>query len=114
MRKAVVNTSKLKLKRGDKIQVTAGNHKGQVGQILKVIPKENRAVVEGINMVTKHVKPTSQKPEGGIERFEAPLQISNLVLLDPKTGKPTKVGRKLDPATGKLKRYSKKTGEFID
>lgn len=105
---------KLKIKTGDKVRVTAGNHKGKEGTVLKVFREKNRAIVEDVNIVTKHVKPSAEKPEGGEERTEAPIHISNLMLLDPKNGEKTRVGRKLDEKSGKLKRYSKKTGEFID
>ncbi|GAA4845991.1 50S ribosomal protein L24 [Algivirga pacifica] len=104
---------KFHIKKGDKVTVTSGNHKGQEGVVLKMDREKQRATVEGVNLVTKHIKPTAEKPEGGVEKKEAPIHISNLALIDPKTGEQTKVGRKQD-AEGKLKRYSKKTGEFID
>lgn len=104
---------KFHIKTGDKVAVISGNHKGQEGVILNMDREKQRAIVEGVNLVTKHVKPTSEKPEGGIKKKEAPIHISNLMLIDPKTGEKTKVGRKADEK-GKLKRYSKKTGEFID
>jgi large subunit ribosomal protein L24 len=104
---------KVKLKAGDKVQVVAGNAKGKSGVILEVNKLTERATVEGVNMVTKHVKPTQQQPEGAIVKKEAAIHLSSLALLDPKTGKPTKVGRKED-ANGKLKRYSKDSKQFID
>jgi len=105
---------KLKIKKGDKVEVIAGNDKGKSGAVKEVIRSKNRVIVEDVNMVTKHIKPSADNPEGGVERTEASIHVSNLALLDPKTGEKTKVGRKVDEATGKLKRYSKKTGEFID
>ena len=105
---------KFKIKKDDKVEVIAGNHKGKTGTVLKVIREKNRAIVEDVNIITKHVKPSAENPEGGEERTEAPIHMSNLMLLDPKSGDKTRVGRKLDEKSGKLKRYSKKTGEFID
>lgn len=80
--------------------------------MLEVIRDKRRALVEGVNIITKHTKPSAGKPEGGIAKMEAPIHISNLMLVDPASGKPTRVGRKLDDK-GKLQRYSKKTGEII-
>ena len=79
---------------------------------MQVLVTENRAIVEGINMISKHSKPNAQNPQGGIEKKEASIHISNLNLVDPKTGKPTRIGRKLD-SSGKLVRYAKKSGEEI-
>lgn len=108
---------KLNIRKGDTVMVIAGNYKStpakiNSGKVLEVILDKNRAIVEGLNLVTKHQKPTAGKPEGGIKKMEASIHISNLKLIDPATGKGTRVGRKLD-ANGKLQRYSKKTGEFI-
>ena len=103
---------KLKIKKGDTVKVIAGNDKGKEGKVLEVFQKENRAIVEGVKMVTKHEKPSAGKPEGGIKKTEASIHLSNLMLIDPSKGEPTRVGRKLNDA-GKLQRYSKKTGEFI-
>ncbi len=103
---------KFHLKKGDIVKVIAGNSKGQSGKVLEVIPEKERAIVEGVNVVTKHVKPSATKPEGGIEKTEAGVHISNLMVVDPSSGEPTRIGRKLDD-NGKLQRYSKKTGEFI-
>lgn len=105
--------AKLHIKKGDKVKVISGESKGKQGQVLKVIPSKSKLIVEGVRKVTKHIKPTQQNPEGGRETKEAPVHISNLMLIDPKTGEPTKVGRKLDEK-GVLRRYSKKTNEFID
>lgn len=104
--------SKLHIRKGDKVKVLAGDDKGKEGKVLEVIVDQNRAIVEGINIVTKHTKPSAGKPEGGIKKTEASLHISNLMLIDPASGKPTRIGRKLD-SKNKLQRYAKKTGEFI-
>ncbi|MFZ1751568.1 MAG: 50S ribosomal protein L24 [Saprospiraceae bacterium] len=98
------------LKKGDKVIVIAGSNKGQSGEIKLVFPKENRAIVDQVNMVKKHTKATQDNP-GGINEMEAPLHISNLMLIDPKTGAPTRIGRKI--VDGKIVRYSKKSGEII-
>lgn len=103
---------KLHIKKGDTVKVLSGNDKGKTAKVLEVIPEKRKAFVEGINMITKHVKPSAEKPEGGIEKKEAPIHISNLMLVDPANGEPTRIGRKLNDK-GKLQRYSKKTGEFI-
>ncbi len=104
--------SKLHIKKGDTVYVNAGDNKGQTGKVLKVLVKEQRAIVEGVNLVSKSQKPSAQNPQGGIVKMEAPIQISNLNVVDPKTGKPTRIGRKLN-AEGKLVRYAKKSGEEI-
>ena len=104
--------SKLHIKKGDTVYVNAGDNKGQTGKVLKVFVKEQRALVEGVNMVKKSQKPSAKFPQGGIVKMEAPIQISNLNVVDPKTGKPTRIGRKLN-AEGKLVRYAKKSGEEI-
>jgi len=103
---------KLKLRTGDLVRVMAGNSKGAQGKILRVLVDTNRAVVEGANIVKKHTKPSTANPQGGIIEKEAAVHISNLALLDPKTGKPTRVGRRLN-ADGKIVRYAKKSGEEI-
>ena len=103
---------KLHVRTGDTVKILAGNDRGKTGKIMQVLPEKNRAFVEGINMVTKHVKPSANNPNGGIEKKEAPLHVSNLMVVDPSNGEPTKVGRKLND-NNKLQRYSKKTGEFI-
>ena len=92
--------------------VIAGNDKGQKGKVLEVHVEKNRAIIEGVNMITKHVKPSANNPEGGIEKTEAPIHISNIMVIDPASGDPTKTGRKLND-DGKLQRFSKKTGDFI-
>jgi large subunit ribosomal protein L24 len=104
--------SKLHIKKGDTVYVNAGNYKGQTGKVLSVLVEKQRAVVEGVNMVSKSTKPSAKHPQGGIIKQEAPIHISNLNVVDPKTGKPTRIGRKLG-ANGKLVRYAKKSGEEI-
>ena len=103
---------KLNIKKGDTVKVIAGNDKGKSGKVLEVLLEKNKAIVEGIRIVTKHQKPSAGKPEGGMKKTEAPIHISNIMLVDPASGNPTRVGRKLD-AKGKLQRYAKKTGELI-
>ncbi|HYG01513.1 MAG TPA: 50S ribosomal protein L24 [Chryseosolibacter sp.] len=103
---------KLHIRKGDTVQVIAGDDKGKTGKVLEVILDKNRAIVEGVNISTKHSKPSAGKPEGGIKKIEAPVHVSNLMLVDPASGKPTRIGRKLNDKS-KLQRYSKKTGEFI-
>ena len=102
---------KLHIKKGDTVYVNAGNDKGKTGKVLSVDPKADRVVVEGINMVSKHTRPNSKQPQGGIIKQEAPIHVSNLNLLDPKTNKPTRVGYRMDG--DKKVRYAKKSGEEI-
>ncbi|MCQ2093858.1 MAG: 50S ribosomal protein L24 [Bacteroidaceae bacterium] len=104
--------SKLHIKKGDTVIVNAGNSKGQTGKVLSVLVEKQRAVVEGVNLVSKSTKPSAQHPQGGIIKQEAPIHISNLNVVDPKTGKGTRIGRKVG-ADGKLVRYAKKSGEEI-
>lgn len=104
--------SKLHIKKGDLVYVISGESKGQQGKVLSVLVKKERALVEGVNMVSKHTKPNSKYPQGGIVKKEAPIHISNLMLIDPTTGKPSRIGRKLNEE-GKLVRFSKKSGEEI-
>lgn len=101
---------KLKLKQGDQVIVISGSNKDKTGQILQVFPKESRVIVDGVNVVKKHQKPTNDS-QGGIVEMPAPIHISNVQLLDPKTGKPTRVGRRVEG--DQLVRYSKKSGETI-
>ena len=103
--------NKLHIKKGDTVYVNAGNDKGKTGKVLSVAPAENRAIVEGINMVSKHTKPNSKQPQGGIIKQEAPIHISNLNLIDPQSGKPTRVGYRMDG--DKKIRFAKKSGEEI-
>lgn len=102
--------AKFKIKKGDTVKVIAGSNKGKSGIITQVITSTNRAVVEGVNIVKKHMKPVNNNP-GGIVEMPAPIHISNLSLLDPKTSLPTRVGIKIE--NGKKIRYSKKSGEII-
>ena len=92
--------------------VLAGDSKGQQGKVLEVISEKERAIVEGVNLISKHTKPNAKSPQGGILKKEAPIHISNLMLVDPTSGKPTKVGRKIG-SKDKLVRYAKKSGEEI-
>jgi len=105
-------SKKLRIKKGDNVVVIAGDSKGQQGRVLVVEVDKDRAIVEGVNMVSKHSRPTQDNPKGGILQQEAPIHISNLKVLD-NTGKATRVGKKLDEKTDKLVRYSKKSGEVI-
>ncbi|SFU31888.1 large subunit ribosomal protein L24 [Pustulibacterium marinum] len=102
---------KLKIKSGDTVKVIAGDHKGSEGKVLKVDREKNRATVEGVNMVKKHTKPSATNPQGGIVEKEAPIHISNLSLLDPKTNETTRVG--YEERDGKKVRFSKKSKEVL-
>ena len=103
---------KFHIKKGDLVFVNAGVDKGKQGKVLEVLPKEERAIVEGINMVSKHTKPNAANPQGGIIKKEAPIHISNLNVVDPSTNKPTRIGRKLDDK-GKLVRFAKRSVEIL-
>ena len=101
-----------KIRKGDRVIVIAGRDKGKIGEVLKVMPKEDRAIVQGVNIVKRHQRPTADQP-GGIVEKEAPIHISNLAHIDPKDHKPTRVGFKvLDD--GRKVRYAKRSGEVID
>ena len=102
---------KIYIKKGDTVYVNAGNDKGKTGKVLEVIRSKDRAIVEGINMVSKHTKPNAKNPQGGIVKQEAGVHISNLQLVDPAKGGPTRIGFKF--VDGKKIRYSKKSGEEI-
>ena len=104
--------SKLHIKKGDIVYVNAGEDKGKTGRVLKVLIDKQRALVEGINMISKSTKPNAKSPQGGITKKEAPIHISNLQVIDPKSGKPTRIGRQKN-AKGVLVRISKKSGEEI-
>lgn len=104
--------SKLHIKKGDLVQVIAGDDKNAQGRVIKVLVDKNRAIVEGVNMVSKSVKPNAKNPQGGIVKQEAPIHISNLNVVDPKSGKTTRIGRRLNDK-GKLVRFAKKSGEEI-
>ncbi len=103
--------SKIRIKKGDNVYVLAGEDKGKTGRVLQVLRDKNRAIVEGINMVTKATKPTAQYPQGGLVKKEAPIHISNLNLVDPKSGKPTRIAIKRE--NGKVVRISKKSNQEI-
>lgn len=92
--------------------VNAGEDKGKTGRVLQVLVDKNRAIVEGLNIISKHAKPSASNPQGGIEKKEAPIHLSNLNVVDPKSGKGTRIGRRVG-ANGRLVRYSKKSGEEI-
>eukprot|EP00438_Fugacium_kawagutii_P024293 Skav204459 [mRNA] locus=scaffold7578:513:827:- [translate_table: standard] len=100
-----------KIKKGDKVIVLSGKDKGKTGEVSKVLPKEDRVVVSGVNTVKRHQSPTQTTP-GGIEEKDAPIHMSNVALVDPKTGEPTRVGFKVEG--GKKVRIAKKSGEVID
>jgi len=102
---------KLKIKSGDTVVVTTGDHKGSEGKVMRVILEKNKAIVEGVNMVSKHEKPSTNNPQGGIVKKEAPIHISNLSLIDPKTGEVTRVGYKIED--GKKVRFTKKSNQVI-
>lgn len=103
---------KLHIKKGDNVVVIAGDNKGKKGRVLEIITKSDRALVEGVNIMKKHTKPNAKTPQGGIVEKEAPVHISNLMVVDAKTGKATRIGRKVN-SEGKLVRFSKKSGEEI-
>lgn len=105
-------STKLHIKKGDTVYVNAGDNKGQQGKVLEVLVEKQRAIVEGVNMVSKHTKPNAANPQGGIVKQEAPIHVSNLQPLDPKSGKATRVGRKKNDK-GKLVRVAVKSGEEI-
>ncbi|QQS29134.1 MAG: 50S ribosomal protein L24 [Sphingobacteriales bacterium] len=103
---------KFKIKKGDNVIVIAGDSKGVSGRVLSIDTEKGKAIVEGVNMVVKHAKPSAKHPNGGIIEMEAPITLSNLMLVDPKSGKPTRVGRKVNE--GKIIRYAKKSGEELN
>ena len=102
---------KLKIKSGNTVRVIAGEHKGSEGKVLRVDREKNKAIVEGVNLVSKHTKPSAQNPQGGIVKKEAFIHISNLSLIDPKTKKTTRVG--FEVRDGKKVQISKKSNEVI-
>ena len=104
---------KLKIKKNDTVIVLTGNSKGTKAKVMKVFPNDNKAIVEGVNMSSKHTKPNAANPQGGIIKQELPIHISNLKLIDPSTGNATKVSRIRDEKSGKLVRISKTTKEII-
>jgi large subunit ribosomal protein L24 len=102
---------KLKIKSGDNVVVTTGEHKGSEGRVLKIFRDKNKAIVEGVNTVKKHEKPSAANPQGGITEKEAPIHISNLALIDPKSGEATRVGYRMED--GKKIRFSKKSNQVL-
>lgn len=102
---------KLKIKKGDQVVVLSGSDKGKKGEVLQVRPKDNKAIVQGVNIIKKHTKPSAQNPQGGILETEAPIQISNLAIVDPETGKATRVGFRLEG--DKKVRFAKKSGKIL-
>ena len=107
------HNNKLHVKKDDTVIVIAGKDKGKKGRVIAAYPRENRVLVEGVNMVKKHQKPNQQYPQGGIINKEAPIHVSNVMLIDPKSGKPTRVGYKV-LENGKKVRVAKRSGEVID
>ena len=105
--------SKLHIKKGDIVYVNTGEDKGKTGRVLKVLVDDRRAIVEGINMVMKHTKPSAKNPQGGRAETELAVHISNLNPVDPKSGKPTRIGRTISEKTKKLVRYAKRSGEEL-
>jgi large subunit ribosomal protein L24 len=103
---------KLHIRKGDTVRVISGDDKGKEGKVLEVNLEKRRAFVEGVNIITKHEKPSAGKPEGGIKKIEAAIHVSNLALVDPASGKTTRIGRKLNEK-GQLQRYATKTGQLI-
>jgi large subunit ribosomal protein L24 len=102
----------MKIKKGDTVKVIAGDSKGKTGKVLQVLAKQNRVIVEGVNIVSRHQRPSNAHPDGGIIKKEAPIHISNVQLVDPETNEATKVGYKFDD--GKKLRYAKKSGKALD
>ncbi len=105
-------STKLHIKKGDTVFVNTGEDKGKTGRVLEVKPAEQRAIVEGVNLINKHTKPSAKHPQGGIIKMEAAIHISNLQVVDPVKGGPTRIGRRPNDK-GKLVRYAKKSGEEI-
>jgi large subunit ribosomal protein L24 len=112
MEKKKDNKAKLRIKKDDRVTVIAGDDKGKTGRVIEIVTSTNRAIVEGVNIISRHTKPNAQNQQGGIIKKEAPVSISNLKVMD-KSGTPTRVGRKKNEE-GKTVRYSKKSGEIID
>ncbi len=102
---------KMKIKKGDRVKVIAGSNKGKEGEVLQVFPVKSRVIIDGVNIVKRHEKPSQNNP-GGIKEKAAPIHASNVMLIDPKSGGTTRVGRKVE--NGKIVRYSKKSGEIIN
>ena len=105
--------TKINIKKGDNVKVIAGDSKGHEGKVLSIDKTKQRVIVEGANMASKHTKPNAKNPQGGIVKQEASVHISNIMVIEASTGKPTRIGRKVDEKTNKLVRFSKSTGEII-
>jgi large subunit ribosomal protein L24 len=101
----------LKIKKGDKVVILSGKDKGKHGEVTKAMPKDGKVVVSGINLITRHVKPTQANPQGGKQQSEAPLHVSNVAIEDPKTGKPTRV--RFEIKDGKKVRVAVKSGQVL-
>lgn len=108
-----MSAKKLHIKKGDQVRILSGKDRGKQGEVLLVIPAKGRAIVEGINLVSKHTRPTQENPNGAIIQQEAPIHVSNLMVIDPKTKQPTRIGRRR-PESGKgWVRYAKKSDEEL-
>ena len=101
----------MKIKKGDKVVVIAGHEKGKEGVVIKAFPREEKVIIEGLNMVTKHNKPNQQNTEGSISKKEAPIHVSNVMVVDPKTKKPARVGYRFEEVNGKQVKYRVTTGK---
>jgi large subunit ribosomal protein L24 len=104
--------SSAKIKKGDRVIVLTGKDKGSEGEVVRAMPKDGKVVVQGVNMIARHTKPTQADPEGGIKRREAPIHVSNVAIRDPKTGKPARVG--FEVRDGKKVRVLKGSGEVLN
>lgn len=104
--------SKRHVRTGDTVKVISGNSKGKTGRVKEILVDKNRVLVEGVNLITKHLKPNAQNPQGSIEKLEGSIHISNVMVVDPSNGAATRIGRKLNDK-GKLQRFAKKSGNFI-
>ncbi len=112
MKATTTKITKSHIRKGDTVKVLTGADRGKTGKVVEVLRDKQKAIVESVNMKHKHQKPNAQNPEGGISQQEAPIHISNLMVVDPATGEASRIGRKLND-NGKLQRYSKKNGQFI-
>jgi len=107
---------KTRLKKNDRVKVISGNHKGKEGKILKIFRDRESAIVEGVNIIKRHTRPTQKNPQGGISQKEAPIHLSNIMLIDPKSNEPSRIGMQIitdDSGNKKRMRYGKKSGEII-
>jgi large subunit ribosomal protein L24 len=111
-RKRDISTHKLTIRRGDRVKVMRGNYAGTEGTVLRVLPQENKIVVEGVNQRKRHMRPTQDNPEGGIVTFEAPIHASNVMLIDPSSGEPTRIRQRVD-ADGTKERISARSGNPV-